>query len=180
VTACQADTRRRADCVCSSRTLDAEGLIQGPRCDLLTNPAPAVTIGGMPVAFSQLRESYPTDRSPCGDGWENQCAIRMSIALQGAGFDFDGYGDPLCSHGHARGAESLANHLWREWGAPRVFRDGSSAKRAIGTAQGIVLFKDISGFRGGTGDHIDLWTGTGTMTGEYFNHCKQVWFFRCD
>jgi hypothetical protein len=134
----------------------------------------------MPVDFATLRDSYPTDRSPCGDGWENQCAIRMSIALQGAGFDFAGYGDPLCSHGHARGAESLANHLWREWGAPRVFRDGSSAKRSIGTSQGIVLFKDITGFRGGTGDHIDLWTGTSTMTGEYFNHCKQVWFFRCD
>jgi hypothetical protein len=104
----------------------------------------------------------------------------MSIALVGAGFSFDGYGDPLCSHGHARGAESLANHLWRVWGRPRIWSDGAAAKRALSSSQGIVLFKDIRGFRNGQGDHIDLWTGTSTMTGEYFSYCKQVWFYRCN
>ncbi|PRQ06737.1 type VI secretion system amidase effector protein Tae4 [Enhygromyxa salina] len=134
----------------------------------------------MGVSYGSLRESYPTDRSPCGDGWGNQCAIRMSIALEGAGFSFKGYGDPMCSHGHARGAESLANHLWREWGRPQVITTPSTAKRGIGTSSGIILFKDIAGFRGGSGDHIDLWNGIGTMTGEYFSACNQVWFFRCD
>jgi hypothetical protein len=134
----------------------------------------------MAVSFGALRDSYPTDRSPCGDGWANQCAIRMSIALTGAGFSLAGYSDPLCSHGHARGAESLANHLWRELGRPQIFTAPATAKRSLSTASGIILFKDIAGFQGGSGDHIDLWSGLGTMTGEYFNYCKQVWFFRCD
>ena len=134
---------------------------------------------GMPVSYGLLRENYPNG-SPCGDGWANQCAIRMSIALEGAGFDFEGYFDPMCSHGHARGAESLANHLWRQWGRPRIFTAPKTAKGRLSSSQGIILFKDIKGFRGGSGDHIDLWSGWATMTGEYFSRCKQVWFFRCD
>ncbi|MCA9655298.1 MAG: hypothetical protein KC501_35620 [Myxococcales bacterium] len=130
----------------------------------------------MTISFDRLLASYPTDLHPCSDGWDNQCAIRMSIALVGAGFSFDDYGDPLCSHNHARGAESLANHLWTRLARPRIYTDGGSAKGAISGKQGIVFFKDIAGFRNGTGDHIDLWK-PGTMTGEYFSYCRQVWFF---
>ena len=102
----------------------------------------------------------------------------MSVALDESGFSFDDYGDPKCSHGHARGAESLANHLWRSWGRPRIFSNPSSAKRSMSTGgSGIVFFKDIAGFRNGIGDHIDLWNGFRTMTGEYFDSCNQVWFF---
>ncbi len=128
-------------------------------------------------SYDQLDSNYPSDRSPCGGPWPNQCAIRMSIALEGAGFSFAGYPDPQCAHGHARGAESLANHLWRTWGRPRIFTDGSTAKGSLSSSRGIVFFKDIAGFRNGVGDHIDLWSGTTTRTGEYFNHCKQVWFY---
>lgn len=40
----------------------------------------------------------------------------------------------------------------------------------MGRSSGIVLFKDIRGFRGGRGDHLDIWTGTRTTTGrKYFN-----------
>jgi len=127
--------------------------------------------------FSTLRDNYPCDLSPCSDGYTNQCALRMSVALDKSGFSFGDYTDPLCSHGHARGAESLANHLWRTWGRPRVFTRASSAKRSLSSASGIVFFKDITGFRNGMGDHIDLWTGFRTMTGEYFDSCRQVWFF---
>src|SRR5690606_3925380 len=99
------------------------------------------------VQFAELSASYPSDLHPCSDAWPNQCALRMSIALEGAGFSFDGYSDPLCSHGHARGAESLANHLWRTWGRPRVFAQPSSAKASLRNKRGIVFFKDIAGFR---------------------------------
>lgn len=128
------------------------------------------------ITFDQLVANYPDDRFPCGDGWANQCALRMSVALEGAGFSFADYGDPTCSHGHARGAESLANHLWRTWGRPRIYTTPSSAKGALAGKQGVIFFKDIAGFRNGSGDHIDLWK-PGTMTGEYFSYCKQVWFF---
>jgi len=130
----------------------------------------------MTIQFSELVSNYPSDRSPCSGPWNNQCAIRTSIALEGAGFSFSDYRDPQCAHGHARGAESLANHLWHKLGAPRIYKTG--AKAALASKQGIVLFKDIAGFRNGIGDHIDLWRASqGTMTGEYFSYCKQVWFF---
>lgn len=130
----------------------------------------------MTVTFDQLVANYPDDRFPCADGWANQCALRMSVALEGAGFDFAGYSDPTCSHGHARGAESLANHLWRTWGRPTIYANPSSAKGSLAGRQGVIFFKDIAGFRNGSGDHIDLWK-PGTMTGEYFSYCKQVWFY---
>ncbi len=129
----------------------------------------------MAINFAELSNNYPTEQHPCGDGWGNQCAIRMSIALEGAGFSLSGYSDPLCSHGHARGAESLANHLWRQLGRPLILT--SNAKSSLSSKRGIVFFKDIAGFRNGSGDHIDCWDGTGTKTGEYFSYCKQVWFF---
>lgn len=132
----------------------------------------------MAISYAEASSSYPTSRSPCDGPWVNQCAIRMSIALQGAGFDLGKYTDPTCSHGHARGAESLANHLWRVWGRPRVFTNAPSAEGEIGPHGGIIFFKDIEAFRNGTGDHIDLWNGVATKTGEYFSYSKQVWFYR--
>lgn len=132
----------------------------------------------MTINFAELTAHYPTEQHPCGDGWDNQCALRMSLALEGSGFSFSGYSDPVCSHGHARGAESLANHLWRSLGRPQIFTAGASAKSSLSGKCGIVFFKDITGFRNGSGDHIDLWDGNRTRTGEYFSYCKQVWFFK--
>jgi hypothetical protein len=131
----------------------------------------------MSLPFGVLETNYPSDYHPCSDGWDNQCALRMSVALDASGFDFSSYTDPKCSHGHARGAESLANHLWRVWGRPQIYKSGGKA--ALSGKSGVVFFKDIAGFRNGVGDHIDLWNGMRTMTGEYFSYCKQVWFFPC-
>lgn len=47
----------------------------------------------------------------------------------------------------------------------------------MASKKGIVLFKDIKGFRSGRGDHIDLWDGKATITGEYFQLSKEVWFW---
>jgi hypothetical protein len=129
------------------------------------------------IQFAELSSHYPTTQFPCGDGWENQCAIRMSIALEGAGLSLQEYADPKCSHGHARGAESLANHLWKALGRPQIFANPSGAKASLLSKRGIIFFKDIAGFRNGTGDHIDCWDGSSTKTGEYFSYCKQAWFF---
>ncbi|MEM6993733.1 MAG: type VI secretion system amidase effector protein Tae4 [Myxococcota bacterium] len=131
----------------------------------------------MKPSLETLKSNYPSVQSPCSDGYANQCALRMSVALDDSGFSFSDYTDPLCSHGHARGAESLANHLWRTWGRPKIYKASSSVKGSLSHSRGIVFFKDISGFREGNGDHIDLWDGNRTMTGEYFSSCNQVWFF---
>lgn len=131
--------------------------------------------------FNQLLDNYPDRIDPCDQGREhewNQCAIRMSIALIGAGFLLTNYNfGPLCRHGHARGAQSLGDYLWRHVRRPTIYRDASAAQSGVTQKTGIVVFKNISGFRGGRGDHIDLWNRTATMTGEYFGRAQQTLFW---
>jgi hypothetical protein len=127
--------------------------------------------------FSLLWTAYPSDRSPCDQGWANQCAIRLSVALEGAGAKLAGYTEPRCKHGHARGAESLAQYLVKHYGMPVIKKNAGDARVAVANKTGIVFFKDIAGFRGGIGDHIDLWKNDVTKTGEYFGSCKQTWFW---
>lgn len=52
----------------------------------------------------------------------------MSVALIGAGFALTGYRDPLCRHGHARGAESLASYLSRVVQIPRKAKKEMASK----------------------------------------------------
>ena len=135
--------------------------------------------------FAQLWQSYPTESAPCDGPWDNQCAIRMSLTLNGEGrirVNRSTYSDPTCSHGHARGAESLANWLWKHHlGRPKIFTDGAVAKQAIQTQTGIVFFKDCftrAGQTIQTGDHIDLWNRGITKTySDPGNQSKQVWFW---
>lgn len=136
-------------------------------------------------AFINLWNNYPTERQPCDGGWANQCAIRMSITLNAERtirVDKHTYSEPRCSHGHARGAESLANWLWRHHlGRPRIFTDGAGAKRQLHQKSGIILFKDCftrSGESRAVGDHIDLWNRGVTKTyDDPANHSAQVWFW---
>ena len=79
--------------------------------------------------FLSLWSSYPTEQKPCDQGWENQCAIRMSVCLINAGFHLTQYTEPKCKHGHARGAESLANYLWQQVGPPKSPRRRTPAAR---------------------------------------------------
>jgi Type VI secretion system (T6SS), amidase effector protein 4 len=127
--------------------------------------------------FQSLLGKYPKDLRPCDQNWDNQCAIRVSIALVDAGFALTGYTDPLCKHGHARGAESLATFLWRQVGKPTISKNSSDGKACTRAKTGIILFRDITGFRAGRGDHIDLWDKNATMTGEYFDASKETWFW---
>lgn len=136
-------------------------------------------------AFQTLWNSYPTERSPCRDQnrsgellWGNQCAIRVSTALVDAGFRLTGYTDPKCSHGHARGAESLANYIWQQVGRPQTANTAEAARRMVSQGvPGLIFFRNLDGFRGGEGDHIDLWDCTTTKTGDYFESCREVWYW---
>lgn len=119
---------------------------------------------------------------PCNGPWPNQCAIRMSIVLIASGMSLDSYREPKCSHGHARGAESLANWLWKKHlKAPKQFTDGAKAKAAVKDLTGIIFFKDCftrSGESSAAGDHIDLWNKGVTWTyNDPNNNSKQVWFW---
>lgn len=136
-------------------------------------------------AFINLWSNYPTVSHPCDGPWENQCAIRMSVTLnaeQTIVVNSSTYSEPKCAHGHARGAESLANWLWRmHLGRPAIYTDGASAKQALQDKTGIIFFKDCFTRAGETravGDHIDLWNKGLTKTyDDPANKAAQVWFW---
>ena len=142
--------------------------------------------------FSNLWEGYPNEDHPCHDGnekgdgtdrWSNQCAIRMSVALNAEKtilVNKDTYTEPKCSHGHARGAKSLADWLWKKHlGRPTIYFDGGKAKITLVTKRGIIFFKGCFTRSDGTeGDHIDLWrTGEAKGYDDPDNISQQVWFW---
>ena len=131
-------------------------------------------------AYGELLAKHGT--SPCTGSWPNQCAIRMSMVLIECCMSFEKYTEPTCSHGHARGAESLANWLWRKHlKAPKQFTSGATAKASVKDLTGIIFFKDCftrEGESTAVGDHIDLWNKGSTKTyNDPSNQSKQVWFW---
>jgi hypothetical protein len=138
----------------------------------------------MKPEFTKLWSSYPAEQSPCDGPWGNQCAIRMSIALSAEGtikINKSTYAEPRCAHGHARGAESLANYLWTVIGRPQVFTDPAKARDKLLGQTGIIFFKDCFVRHGQTvqdGDHIDLWRlGKTKGFADPANASAQVWFW---
>lgn len=71
--------------------------------------------------FKEAQLHYVTaQRAPCSNpAYVNQCALRVTNSLIDAGWPFNGSNQPytstrfgpLCEHGHARGAKSLADYL---------------------------------------------------------------------
>lgn len=134
--------------------------------------------------FILLDTGYPLVQAPCDGPWLNQCAIRMSIALNAEmtlKVNKDTYSEPKCAHGHARGAESLANWLYRKIARPTIYTKGATAKAAVATKTGIIFFKDCFTRAGETravGDHIDVWNkGFARTYDDPDNKAKQVWFW---
>ena len=135
--------------------------------------------------FNNLWKNYPITNKPCSGPWANQCAIRMSVTLNAEGtisVNKNSYSEPKCAHGHARGAESLANWLWKNHlGRPKIYTNGATAKAALKTNTGIIFFKDCftrSGETRAVGDHIDLWKKGVTKTyNDPHNNSAQVWFW---
>ncbi|RON18736.1 type VI secretion system amidase effector protein Tae4 [Pseudomonas frederiksbergensis] len=142
-------------------------------------------------SFINLWNSYPPypSATPACDGpWINQCAIRMSIALCGERtlpVNSSTYTlDPRCSHGHARGAESLANWLWKrqQIGPPKIYTNSVADRTVLMGKTGIIFFKDCyeqSSDTAGrpTGDHIDLWNRGLTKSGDLFSRSRAIWFW---
>ena len=136
-------------------------------------------------SFINLWNGYPTVADPCNEPWPNQCAIRMSIALNSEmtiKVNKNTYSEPKCAHEHARGAESLANWLWKHHlGRPKIYTSGAKGKRGIQSKQGIIFFKDCftrSGETARIGDHIDLWFKGITKTySDPSNKASQIWFW---
>jgi hypothetical protein len=130
--------------------------------------------------------------------YEDQCAIKMSIALQAGGLSLSTFPKNRSELRYveqlgkkvrgALAAEELANWLTSALGKPEVF-DASSALAKVKSKKGIIFFKDFwTRPRESTaqGDHMDLWNGSTTpatsasaYVGEntYFTRSKSVWFW---
>jgi hypothetical protein len=150
---------------------------------------------------------YVADSAPCKNpDINNQCAVRMSVALGRCGFDLLGFpnrrrvhsGRPGCRLDveHVVGARELADYLVTALCAPRRFsaQQADDARTALTGQHGIIYFNNC--FRrsaGGpmVGDHIDLFDGSSyynevirvsaggdARSGtDLFHRADQVWFF---
>jgi len=158
----------------------------------------------MKVSFDTLRAAYPYDpergktlRAPCTakDGspaFENQCAIRVGVALRATGVLPTGAisGVAQCWHGHKNQGHTLRAEELGKWlakpsafGTPTKWQGkdsltGQIAWMNLQGKKGVVLMLNFWG-RGNQGDHIDLWTGFGMLSGDvgYVLACKDVWFW---
>jgi hypothetical protein len=122
----------------------------------------------------------------------NTCAIRMSLALLGAGYPNPGNYPIKAGKYKGRAIETqqrkLSVWLVRHVGEPEKFKSGQEAERAIGDRRGIVSFFSIYGDSAPQG-HIaivsrDRWGRylrcgnelDGTATGCYWAS-REVWFW---
>src|SRR5687767_6034542 len=109
-------------------------------------------------------DSHPYPDSPCDTTYfKNQCAIRMSVALRGAGADLKTFQGAKCypalkhSPKHVLRAQELANWLAGQTnlvGQVKKFKNVTHID-FVGR-KGIVFIKD--GW--GPTDHIDIWDGS--------------------
>lgn len=136
------------------------------------------------VSFFNLWHNHPGYDRPCLDGYEDQCAIRMSVALRNVDVDlasFEGVrcSGKRCSDRHVLRAEELANWLAQTTEVGRLKRYyGKKHPSEFYGKRGILFIKD--GWGGG--DHIDLWEGMLTKTlkaGRYdwLTRGRQTWLW---
>ncbi len=128
-------------------------------------------------SFSILWLKYPHDingkhQHPSSDSYAyNQCAIRLGYCLQKSGVDMINYRTgPLTSEGYPRGAKSLADWLWMEFGKPIIVSQEAFESK-YWNQNGIIY---IVPPRGGIG-HIDLFNKGNTGSGYYLG--SGIWFW---
>lgn len=112
---------------------------------------------------------------PCGaSNAKNQCAVRLSLAIEAhaAGF-FDDFAPQdrvhrdrsTCSNlpPHVLGAAELGRYLADQWGAPYTYNSSDEkrlARRALAGRPGVLWFVRCYETDGGDlSDHIDFWNG---------------------
>ena len=138
------------------------------------------------VQFHKLWSNHPYPSKPCAEKtFTNQCAIRMSVALEKSGVDTSSFDimhpNRRCYPGfkhaprHILDAQELANRI-------------RSKKKVFGIVEvhKKVTSKDFKGRKGivfiqngwGPTDHIDIWNGAALKGGfpSYFARGKEVWF----
>lgn len=144
--------------------------------------------------FKKLWDSHPYPDSPCAPKFENQCAIRMTVALHGAGINTALLSGVRCWHNHTSPSHILRAQQFAEALArtSSLLGAGISVVKKKGTVndnltvfskkKGVVFIKD--GW--GSTDHIDLWDGLLSLmkgsadTQDYMSRGKEVWFWEME
>lgn len=162
-------------------TTGAPRIDQGTHCRT-RSPRPGTLGGPTPAApdidrlnFGNLWAGYPAEspyldeRGNIPSGYENQCAIKLSLALLAAGVPLKGFRGASVAIGGRRAAlraKELAEWLTRQ--APESLRlssldiTGPDWEKRIKGVTGIVYFENYwlrPGEKTPSGDHIDLWNG---------------------
>jgi RHS repeat-associated protein len=117
----------------------------------------------------------------------NQCAVRMSAALQNFGVDMSDFQGATCGigghDGHYTNAEQLSKYITKHLGAPKSFKDGNAALSYMKDKKGIVFSRQFIGVQDSSRrwNHIDVWNGNSMAGGfrEYItNSPKEVLFWQ--
>ncbi len=140
--------------------------------------------------FAKLWKNHPAIKgiiNPCSNNgkpnFDNQCAIRMSVAIVDSGINLDTFGGEFCWYQHGRRHILRAQQL-ADWLANQVIIFGNATKHRGVTSKnfadklGIVFFRNFWG-TGNQGDHIDIWNGKNIAGGslDYFSRSEEVWFW---
>lgn len=137
----------------------------------------------MPTVTSDLIwMHHPYPNTPCDTAlFPNQCAIRMGVALAGAGVNMATFGGAKCwvphKPRHILRAQELANWMTTQtitFGKVAKFKKKVTSDDFAGKT-GVVFIQD--GWA--STDHIDVWDGSSLKGGDptYFALGKQVWFW---
>ncbi len=151
----------------------------------------------MTLSFATLWANHPTTKgedNPCRDkkgqpNFENQCAIRLGIALADSGLNMKSYAGARCwfgHKGHCLRVEEMVKWLRtqsHQVGSAQVFKgnkpaNGEQALTAVNGKTGIAACLNFWG-QGNQGDHIDLWDGTTLRKGDssYFLRSGEIYFW---
>ena len=152
------------------------------------------------ITFQTLWDNHPGSGSkPCDEYFENQCAIRMSISLQGSGVSLKTFRGAKCWYKNDKKhpKDTKIKHVLRA----RELADWLKSKGTIGTYKRYIRskheleygtldhtafqeFKGIVFINNGWGntDHIDVWDGKDMKGGdiEYFTRGDEVWFWEME
>lgn len=134
----------------------------------------------MKIGFITLWTNHPGYTRPCN--FDNQCAIRMGVALEKSGIDLSSFKGARCWHNHTPRhilrAQELATWMSKK---EEIFGKKEEFKN--------VTYEDFQGKHGivfiqdgwGPTDHIDLWNGVRCIMkaggSDYFAKGKAVWFW---
>ncbi len=131
------------------------------------------------IDFNLLWDNHPgLGSKPCN--FDNQCAIRMGVALENSGVNLEDFKGIRCwyrhSPRHILRAQELADWISEKtdlFGEKKVYK--RKTYRFFEGKKGIVFIRD--GW--GATDHIDLWNGKELRGGyiEYLNRGIEIWFW---